>query len=61
MDKKLINRLLIIVSVLLAVAGLIFMGITIFTKPDGNNYFYAALVCALLSNLFNVIRTQNKD
>lgn len=57
MDNKLINRLLIIASVALGVAGLIFIALYFFGDSEGKGLLGASLSCIGLSNLFNIIRT----
>ena len=64
MDKKILKRLLIISSVGLLVAGIIFLYISMLGKVESNWSLCAALVCILLSNLFNLIRVlgyKNRD
>lgn len=56
MDNKLINRLLIISSVALAVAGLIFIALYFFGDSKSEGLLGASLSCIGLSNLFNIIR-----
>lgn len=57
MDGKLINRLLIISSAALGVAGLIFIALYMFGESEGKELLAASLGCVGLSNLFNVVRT----
>lgn len=59
MSKELTKRLLAISSILLMLAGIIFLFINIFSEAEGNMYLIAALVCILLANLFNVINNLN--
>ena len=59
MSKELTKRLLAISSILLMLAGIIFLFINIFSEAEGNTYLIAALVCILLANLFNVINNLN--
>ena len=59
MSKELTKRLLAISSILLSLAGIIFLCINIFGEVEGNTYLIAALVCILLANLFNVINNLN--
>ena len=54
MDKKILKRLLIISSVGLLVAGIIFLYISTLGKVESNWSLCAALVCILLSNLFHI-------
>lgn len=58
MDQKTINILLIISSMGLLVSGVIFLCLSIFTEPKNNTYLCVALGCIVLSNLFNLIRSQ---
>lgn len=58
MDKKKLNLLFIIVSVLLTLSGIIFLPVSIFGEEKNNWYLASALFCILLSNLFNIIRVQ---
>ncbi len=50
--------MLIIASAGLAIAGIIFLLVAIFDEDKDNWMLISALVCVILSNLFNVIRTQ---
>lgn len=58
MDKKTVNTLYIIASVAFAVAGIIFLCLSIFTEPKNNTYLSIALVSVVLSNALNIIRAQ---
>ena len=60
MKEETVKRLLIIASLGLAVAGIIFLCMAIFTAEKNNAYLYVALGCVVLSNLFNIIRYQNE-
>lgn len=60
MDDKTIKILLVIASVGLAIAGIIFLCISIFGDKSNNNALIAALGCIMLSNLFNIIRGLNE-
>lgn len=63
MDKTL-NILLVIASVGLAVAALIFICIAVFCDEVAAWIFPAGLICCALSNLFNIIRStmsKNKE
>lgn len=59
MDKKVLNRLFIIASIGLSIAGIIFLCIGIFDGNDTTASLAAALPCILLSNLFNILRSMN--
>ncbi len=56
MDKTL-NILLVIASVGLAVAALIFICIAVFCDEVAAWILPAGLICCVLSNLFNIIRS----
>lgn len=57
MNKKKTNILILIASAGLAIAAIIFLCVAIFGEEKSNWVLYSALVCVVLSNLFNVIRT----
>ena len=62
MDKNTQSKLYLIASVGFAAAGIIFLCLSIFTEPKNNTYLAIALAGTVLSNLFNVIRSQaNKN
>ena len=54
--KKILNKLFIIASLGLIVAGAIFLCVSIFDGNETTTPLAIAVVCILLSNLFNVIR-----
>lgn len=56
MNQKEINTLLVIASMGLAIAAIIFLCVAIFGEGNSNWVLYSALVCVVLSNLFHVIR-----
>ena len=59
MDKKTTDKLLLIASVLLLIAGAILLCVSIF-EQGGNTFYLAwAASCILLANLFNIIRRAN--
>ena len=58
MDKNAKNRLYIVASAGFAVAGILFLCLSIFTEPKNNTYLCIALASVVLSNLCNVIRAQ---
>ena len=60
MDNKTIKTLFVIASAGLAIAGIIFLCISIFGDKSNNNSLIAALGCISLSNLFNVVRGLNE-
>ena len=55
MDANVIKRVLRVVSLLLAVAAIIFVGISIFSEGNDNTMLTAGLFCVVLSNLFGLI------
>ena len=59
MDKKILNRLFAIVSLLLLIAGAVFLGISIWGENETTTPLAYAVVCTFLSNLFNIIRHLN--
>lgn len=61
MSKQMINRLLLIASAGLLIATVIFLGISIFDGSKDTGMLSWALFCLLLSNLFNLIRSHNKE
>lgn len=56
MNKNIINILLVVVTVALLAAGLIFLAVSIFGETDKTSYLAAALVSIVLANLFNIFR-----
>lgn len=54
--KKILNKLFIIASLSLIVAGAIFLCVSFFDGNETTTPLAIAVVCILLSNLFNVIR-----
>lgn len=56
MNQKEISTLLVIASVGLTIAAIIFLCAAIFGGTKDNWAIPSALVCVVLSNLFNVIR-----
>ncbi|MFC4284450.1 hypothetical protein ACFOZZ_10130 [Catenibacterium sp. GCM10023432] len=54
--KKILNKLFIIASLGLIVAGAIFLCVNFFDGNETTTPLAIAVVCILLSNLFNVIR-----
>lgn len=58
MDRNMTKRLLLISSIGLCVAGIIFLCLSIFTEPKNNTYLCIALGSIVLSNLLNVIRSR---
>ena len=55
-DRIILNKLFIIASLGLIVAGVIFLCVSIFDRNETTTPLAIAVVCILLSNLFNVIR-----
>lgn len=60
MDKKTISRILFITSVLLLIAGVVFLVISILRENKSNEVLCEALGCILLSNLLNIINALRK-
>lgn len=54
--KYILNKLLIIASIGLAAAGVIFLVISFTGKFGGTWPLAASLICIVLSNIFNIIR-----
>ena len=54
--KKILNKLFIIASLGLIVAGVIFLCVSFFDGNETTTPVAITVVCILLSNLFNVIR-----
>lgn len=54
--KKILNKLFIIASLGLIVAGAIFLCVSFFDGNETTTPLAIAVVCILLSNLFNEIR-----
>lgn len=57
MMNKTLNTLLIIASMGLAVAALIFLSIAVFSDAESAWILPVGLFCCVLSNLFNLIRS----
>ena len=55
-DRIILNKLFIIASLGLIVVGAIFLCVSIFDGNETTTPLAIAVVCILLSNLFNVIR-----
>lgn len=58
MKPKTTNKLYIVTKVGFAIAGIIFLCLSIFTEPKNNTYLCIALASTVLSNLLNVIYGQ---
>lgn len=56
MNQKKTNTLILVASVGLAIAAIIFLCVAIFGETKSNWALSTALACVVLSNLFNVIR-----
>ena len=54
--KDILNKLLIIASIGLAAAGVIFLVISFTVKFVGTWPLASSLICIVLSNIFNIIR-----
>lgn len=59
MDKTILNRLMIIASIGLEIAGIVFLCISIFGNGESTRPLACALGCILLASLFNLIRNLN--
>ena len=59
--NKTLNTLLVISSIGLAVAALIFILVAMSEKSESNGTLFAGLFCVALSNLFNLIRSLFKN
>ncbi len=60
MDNELLNRLMWIAVTGLFLAGVIFIGVFLFSDNKNNGLLFAAIVCNILAGLFNIIRGLNK-
>jgi len=60
MDNELLNRLMWIAITGLFLAGVIFIGVFLFSENKNNGLLFAAIVCNILAGLFNTIRGLNK-
>ena len=58
MDKKLINKLLTIGSVILLVLAMIFICLCLFLDEKNNVCLFISLFSLILSSLFNIIKRQ---
>ena len=62
MEKNNLNRLMAIVSLVLMIAGIIFLCISLFGSGNNTTPLACALVCILLANFLNLIRSlRNKN
>lgn len=61
MDQNLRNRLLLIASLGLLIAGILFLCLSIFSEPQAAHTFLpGALGCILLAGLLNLLRRQQR-
>lgn len=60
MDQKTISRLLIIASLGLSAAGIIFLVLSLLKVWEGNTALMLTLGCIVLANLFNVLQIQRR-
>lgn len=60
MDNELRNRLLWIAITGLFLAGVIFIGLFLFSETKNNILLFVALFCNMLAGLFNTIRGLSK-
>lgn len=58
MNKKSINILLTIISLILSILGIVFLCINIFSDTKNNTFLIIALSSIILSNLINLIRVR---
>jgi len=58
MDKKMYNTWMTVVSLVLAVIGLVFILVPIFDDHAGTSVLIIGLLFAAAGNLFNIIRMQ---
>ncbi len=56
MKKELQEKLLLIASVSLTVAAIIFLIVNTIQKPANNICLIGCVVCIILANLFNIVR-----
>ena len=57
MDKTLIKRLLYTAVCVGYAAAIIFLGLHLFTTPEGNGLLVGGLACNVLGGLFNLTAT----
>lgn len=60
MNKKVINRLLLIVKICLIISGITFICLSIFTEEKNNNYLIISLVSTMLANIMNILGGKQK-
>lgn len=56
MKKELQEKLLLIASISLTVAAIIFLIVNTISKPANNICLIACVICIILANLFNIVR-----
>ena len=56
MERKLLNRLMLIAIGGLIFAGILFICLCIASETKNNTELFLALGCGLLANLFNIVR-----
>lgn len=56
MENKTLNRLFVVAILGLEIAGLIFVGLSIFGKGTSGWTLPAGLFCVVLGNIFNLVR-----
>lgn len=59
-DNELLDRLMWIAVTGLFLAGILFIGIFLFSETKNNILLFAALFCDLFAGIFNTIRGLNK-
>ena len=58
MNKKLCSKWMIIASLVLGLAGLVFILVSVFDADASNAMLIIGMLCITAGNLFNVIRMQ---
>lgn len=58
MNKKLCSKWMIIASLVLGLAGLVFILVSVFDADASNGMLITGMLCITAGNLFNVIRMQ---
>ena len=62
MDKMQLDKIMLVLSLILIIAGIIFLCISIFGVSESTTPLACALGCILLANLITIIRSlRNKD
>ena len=62
MNKETVNKLILIASIMLVIAGACFLSASLWGNHENNAPLACALGCIILSSLFNIIRQiRNKE